>query len=347
MRLSDVISDRDNNFNLLRWISAWAVLVSHSFVIVTGDKDSEPLKAWLGITPGSIAVDIFFFTSGLLVTGSLARRHSVTGFAFARFMRIYPALIAMALGTVVILGLTSSNLGRSDFFLHPQTQTYIFKNTTLWWGVTGALPGVFTSNPLPSIVNASLWTLPFEIRMYAALAITWTLLVAVPGDRRRHFKWLVLSIFVASMALHLRVQFSENTVDERWRLTTVFFCGSACFEFRENIKLNTTFFVVAAITMAIATANKFAFYIIYPLALCYMTLFLAYIPRGLIRQFNRLGDYSYGTYIYAFPVQQLIASAWPNFSVAANITAATALTLLLAVVSWHTVEKPALNLLRR
>ena len=167
--------------------------------------------------------------------------------------------------------------------------------------------------------------------MYAALAITWALLVAVPGDRSKKFKWLVLAIFVASIALHWKVQFSENTVDERWRLTTVFFFGSACFEFRQNIKLNTAFFAIAASAMAITTANKFAFYIIYPLALCYITLFLAYIPRGFIRRFNRFGDYSYGTYIYAFPVQQLIVSVWPDFSVAGNIATATALTLFLGL----------------
>ena len=133
MRLSDVISDRDNNFNLLRWTSAGAVLVSHSFVIVTGNKDSEPLKAWLGITPGSIAVDIFFFTSGLLVTGSLARRHSVTRFAFARFMRIYPALIAMTLSTVVVLGLTSSSLGMPDFFFTHKRKPISSKTQRFGW----------------------------------------------------------------------------------------------------------------------------------------------------------------------------------------------------------------------
>jgi len=39
------------------------------------------------------------------------------------------------------------------------------------------------------------------------------------------------------------------------------------------------------------------------LALSYATFWLAYIPGGVIRRFNELGDYSYGIYIYAFPLQ--------------------------------------------
>ena len=90
--LSTVVHGRDNNFHLVRLLAASAVLLSHSFPLATGSVATEPLRALLGCTPGSIAVDLFFAISGLLVTMSLVRRNSVADFVRARFFRIWPAL---------------------------------------------------------------------------------------------------------------------------------------------------------------------------------------------------------------------------------------------------------------
>jgi peptidoglycan/LPS O-acetylase OafA/YrhL len=79
------------------------------------------------------------------------------------------------------------------------------------------------------------------------------------------------------------------------------------------------------------------------LALGPITLHLAYLFGGWIRNFNRLGDYSYGVYIYAFPVQQCLAALIPGISVARMNIYASLITLTLAVMSWHFIEKPALD----
>ena len=98
MKLSDFTSGRDNNFNLIRIIAALAVLVTHSFALATGTSAAEPFQKTLGMTIGSIAVDIFFITSGFLVTGSLLTRKSFIDFiefVWARVLRIFPALLVM------------------------------------------------------------------------------------------------------------------------------------------------------------------------------------------------------------------------------------------------------------
>jgi peptidoglycan/LPS O-acetylase OafA/YrhL len=71
---------------------------------------------------------------------------------------------------------------------------------------------------------------------------------------------------------------------------------------------------------------------------------MAYVPSGQIRNYNRLGDYSYGLYIWAFPVQQSIAALIPGVSVAYMIVISATVSIILAVISWHLVERRALNL---
>ena len=73
---------------------------------------------------------------------------------------------------------------------------------------------------------------------------------------------------------------------------------------------------------------------------------LGYLPGRGLRRYNRLGDYSYGTYVYAFPVQQLVQHLWGPFGPGVVVALALPATLLLAVVSWRWVERPALALAR-
>ena len=76
----------------------------------------------------------------------------------------------------------------------------------------------------------------------------------------------------------------------------------------------------------------------------YMVIYIAYVPGGRIRRFNRVGDYSYGVYIYAFPVQQSIVSLWPRVAPVELLCSAAAVTAVLAILSWHFIERPAMKL---
>jgi peptidoglycan/LPS O-acetylase OafA/YrhL len=61
--------------------------------------------------------------------------------------------------------------------------------------------------------------------------------------------------------------------------------------------------------------------------------------RGLAR----LGDYSYGVYIYAFPVQQAVLYLWPTLPTRAYVLVALALTFACAAASWHLIERRAMR----
>lgn len=343
--LGDFVGSRDNNFNLIRFLAASAVLFSHSFPLATGDRASEPLRQW-GITPGSVAVDTFFLTSGFLVTGSLLARRSVLRFAAARALRIYPALIVAVLLTVLAVGLGFSSLPMPAFFADTDTWRYLARNMTLVSGIEYVLPGAFEGNPWRLMVNASLWTLPFELSMYAALALLWCAATWTnPARSAERMKLAVALACVLIMGSHLVVPLASKS--NGIHLAAMFFAGSALFVFRNRVPVHRGLFVALILLVALAAPYAAALPVVLTLALPYLVLFIAYVPKGPVRAFNRLGDYSYGIYIYAWPVQQMTAATIKGIGPWAMAATAFVFTLALAIVSWHLIEKRALALSKK
>jgi peptidoglycan/LPS O-acetylase OafA/YrhL len=339
IRLADVIHGRNNNFHLLRLAAASAVLFSHSYPLATGDTHDEPLRASFGCTFGSIAVDLFFLISGMLVTMSLLRRNSAADFARARFFRIWPALITAVFATLLILGPAFTTAPLTTYFSSKETLRYLVLNLILVKGIAYTLPGVFHVNPAPDAVNGSLWTLPSEVRCYIVLLAGWMLLRKIGALSR--IRLVVSLAWLALLAWHL-FSLSHGTLeDSPARLWWMFCSGAMLYVFREFISLSWIGLIAALTAIALAAGHGLLFGVVYSLALPYVMLCLAYVPRGRILAFNRLGDYSYGTYIYAFPVQQSLMHLFPSLLPIPLFSASLLATLVLAVASWHFIEKPA------
>jgi peptidoglycan/LPS O-acetylase OafA/YrhL len=173
MNLKDAIEGRNNNLNFLRMAAAYAVLVSHSFAIATGKPEAEPLRESLGITLGTISVDVFFIASGLLVSSSLLKKGDLLYFVLARVLRIYPALVVMAIFTTFFLGAAVTTEPIGEYLRSTETYKYFIRVSLVVFGVPQNLPGVFADNPYKYAVNGSLWTLPYEIKMYEILVVIW------------------------------------------------------------------------------------------------------------------------------------------------------------------------------
>lgn len=346
--LAQYANSRDNNFNLIRFVAAVLVLYTHSFALTTGQPDAEPLRLNLGMTWGTIAVDVFFITSGFLIAGSYFRQRHLIAFAWARFLRIAPALVVAMVFCVFGVGLYFTTTPRLEYLTDFTTTKFFLRNVTLFLGVAYRLPGVFADLPFPGAVNGSLWTLPHEIHMYTYLAIIGTGLTRWwPHLSRKTMAILFAAIAAGALGLNLANHSLMFAAPEGTHLFAMFFVGVAYYMGRDFVPLVPAVFVGCAVGLGLSLQSREAFFVVYTLVLAYLIFFLAYVPGGLVRAFNGLGDYSYGIYIYAFPVQQSLIALNPGITMPQLMITATAVTLGIAFMSWHLVEKKMLRLKKK
>ncbi len=339
-RLAALAHGRDNNFQLLRLAAAAFVVLFHSYAL-TDRWTREPLwRLMPELNFGALGVKIFFVISGFLVTQSWLARRRPAAFVAARALRIYPALIAATLFTIVLAG-ASSPLPWPDFLRHPQTLDYAWR-VALGWEMVYRLPGAFATNPFPHEVNGSLWTLPVELRLYVGV-----LVAGLAGLLARREAWLAaVAAMVALVAFSPEVfplRPNDRVVRE---LTLLFALGSLAWVWRESIPVSLPG-ALAALLLVIADPGGLARGALFAPLLAYAVLVLAYHPRLQWRGFNRVGDYSYGLYVYSFPVQQTLMQRLPALEPPSLFLLALPLSLLVAAVSWHGLEAPALALKSR
>lgn len=346
--LSDFSAGRANNFNLLRFIAASAVLVSHGYTCTTGDFMTEPLRRLLGMSLGTIAVSVFFVTSGFLVSGSLLSKRNATEFFLSRALRIYPGLWVAVLLSVTAIGLAYTDLSARSFFARPETWRYVTTNMLMLGFETYRLPGAFTHLPYADTVNGSLWSLPFEIRLYMLLGFSWIVLIGITKTPVLWLKWFCIGIAVAAVTLDICFLWLQVFHPDAYReprmvgLAAAFFSGAALRVLQHRIPVSQAIFTTLVVALSLSAATS-GFLILYKLTFAYVVLYVALVPRGRILHFNQLGDYSYGIYIYAFPVQQAIVYSLPGITPIQLIAMSFPLTLALAIASWHLIEKKALR----
>lgn len=339
-RLAILSAGRDNNLNLIRMIAALAVLVSHAYPVTLGAAFPEPLERLFGRSLGALAVVVFFAISGFLITRSFARGGSVRRWLRSRVLRLFPGLAVVLCLTVLILGPAVTTLPLADYASDPRTLSYVPRNLSLAF-LQFELPGVFPHNPFGGAINGSLWSLFHEVTCYGGVLIAG--LAGLLASRRAAAAGLAgyLALYVLSHPSVFGAALPQRALVLR-ELSFPFALGAAAYIWREAIRLRWSLVVIGAVATAFLRPTP-VFADALTLWVSYATLCLAYLPGGAIRGYNRLGDYSYGVYIYAFPAQQLAEHLFGPMTPTTNMALAVPATLLCAVLSWHFVEGPALR----
>lgn len=314
------------------------VVISHSFVLV---GITEPGESLFGMNPGNFAVDLFFLTSGFLVTKSLLTRQNLAGFITARALRIYPGLIVVTSLTVVAAAL----FGNPALLFDPETAEYAIRHSVPWLAEMShnILPEIFQSNALHE-VNGPLWSLPYELRMYAALVVIGIAALGMRAHKQRFVQGVVIALAVVGLLTSIGLSrvavlrpFATSHTYLMTKLTFMFFTGATYYVARHRVVISGKLAITVLLILILSAFNFRAFSIVYPLTLGYLLFSAAY----LVKAWRPSQDHSYGVYIYGWPIQQAVIAMTHTASPLVVLLLSAPVVSIAAALSWNFVEKPA------
>jgi peptidoglycan/LPS O-acetylase OafA/YrhL len=332
-----------NNFDLLRILFAWFVIVSHSYVL-NGDGATDPLFEMTQQTFlfSFIGVKGFFIISGYLIFKSMMVSTSIFEYLVKRVLRIFPALAVVLLVTLAaVYFIYPTNI--PPFFSNKEVYAYFLGNIILF-KPHFFISGIFSGLPSAAI-NGSLWTIEYEFFFYLFILLFFFI--------RAQKKQLIIALsVVVVLFLVVRLFFYDWTVQTHFfipleplfDLGPYFLMGSlfSCFDFDSMPAKN----VIAAflfVTLAVSVYCKVGHTVVY-FTLPFLVIYVGKQTSKLATWVHdKLGDPSYGIYLYAFPLQQLLIY-WYRPSTLMLFISSTLGAFVFGYLSWILIEKKALAL---
>lgn len=330
--LSTHLEDRRNNLDLLRLISAGLVILGHSYAIV--GSGSDPMALWSGsVYSGLFSLHVFFFISGLLVTNSFLKKPDVVTWLFSRALRIIPALFMCMIVTVFVMGTLVTKMPVKQYLADSGTWDYFLGNLLLL-RTRFNLPGVFTGN-VDHAVNGPLWSLYLEVRLYLFAAILLWLF------RGRSRQWLTgaLSVIVIGGMTNPGWLFMFGGTENNLTCSLLFLVGALCALWSDKVLISNVWLAVLFVAVCHYTWTP-VFQPLFLIFTCYFVLCFGF--SRLLRRVHLPGDFSYGLYIYGWPVQQMMALLFPQWPPALNTISSLIVATAIGALSWYWVEKPSL-----
>jgi len=341
-RLEDHLLNRQqNNFNMIRLVSALLVILAH------GNLPLDPLYrlSHAIITCNAIAMPAFFFLSGLLVSQSLDHTPSPLNFLWRRFLRLYPAAFVVILLSACLLGPLVSTYPPAAYFSHPLFWQYL--RTTLLARIYFYLPGVFERSPMGPSVNASLWSLSLEIKLYL-------LLLLFSYIKNKILYNLLIITFIVGFFLVGAFFFIpfENAIRQAGlprfmlypytNLAMYFLIGILCYRFRTRLFIPAHWIILLPV-IGLASIHlhmlNLAAFLLLPAAI----LYLAVNGTRWIQKMTPSPDLSYGIYLWGFPVTQVVVNDLHPPNPFTTLLLIILIILPLALLSWYLVESKALK----
>lgn len=345
-----------NNFDILRFILATSVIFCHCYAIYYGYEkfvQNEPFMKWSGgqISIGSFAVNFFFVISGFLIVKSFESSSSLLDYLKKRLLRIYPGFIVAFLVSIIIFApighLKEFNVGQYLRFLG---QLPLKRELANMLSLQSPVEAVYFNHLPQKGLNNSLWTIQYEFTCYLLVPV-----LAVFGIKKNR-KWVLAALVICyalfilqSMGLifSFNNQLNGGIIGNPYyylRFFTYFLCGAVCYLYRDKIVASAwlALFSLAFIVTAFIY-KKIDWFL--PFTGSYLLFYLAYLPKLQYPAFSKHGDFSYGIYLYGWPLQQLfMLFLWQYLTPWRFFVLVFPIVLIFAVISWKIIEEPALRL---
>ncbi|WP_233265375.1 acyltransferase family protein [Leifsonia sp. AG29] len=353
--LAEVFNPRANSIGFLRWLMAFLVIFSHAGPL-GGFYGGEDLGTQISHEQslGGVAVTGFFFFSGFLITQSRMGRSSTLRYFWRRFLRIFPAWWLSLLTVAFVFGPIAwiqekGSIGGYFTTTHDSPLTYFWNNFTLVLTQRN-IGGMGSELPYAQLHggydwNGSAWTLMYEFRAYILVGVLG--LFGVLAHR-----WLAGSVAIAILVLST-LQWAyvgqlAHVVPSFQNIYNLLFLGPFAFGmlfalFPKKIPMDDRL-AIGAILVGLATYAVGGWLAYGQYAFCYFLMWIA-VRATKLNHWEKYGDLSYGIYIFGWPVMTLVAyfglqkAGWLPYHLVVIVACH-----LLAFISWHLIEKPAMSL---
>lgn len=339
---------RCNNFNIIRIVAAFLVILGHMYFIM-GQAANLPIFAGQGIQ--ITGVKTLFVLCGYFITKSWLSDQHPGRYAVKRLFRIYPALIVLVLLSIFVLGPIMTSIPAGEYFSNANTWAYL-KNLAL--SPVYGLPGVFTENAYPNAVNGSLWTIPVELSIYVVVP----LLTLIPTKKKTPIIGAILLVLCVALNICKGYLFPTkqivvlgNDLLQATDLLPAFFLGHI-FTFVDKKYYNWQIGLVVFLLVSCLLVNAIPIQLndlFFPPALAYFVLSFGNAEKPVFRNWFKKSDFSYGLYLYGFPIQQIMYLLLKKANLNPIVMTIICFVIVLgfAILSWYFVEKPANKLCKK
>jgi peptidoglycan/LPS O-acetylase OafA/YrhL len=330
---------RFNNFDFLRLLFSTAVIFSHSFPLTSNPEIIATITN-NQLDLGGLSVDIFFVISGYLILNSLKFSETPLNFFWKRCLRIYPGLFVMLLFSLIIIFFVHKG---GNIFLQEDFKSYLPNNLKLY-KVQFSINNVFKNNAYPNTINGSLWSLCYEFTMYI-----FVLMLFYFKNTKSINIVLITSYLLCVFANYFYpdalidfFQYFNLESNRIYKLASLFIAGSllSLIDLEKYNNFHNKIFLFLIIIISIyLNFYSYIFLFILPILVLLVGIsyskILNYIP-------HKIGDISYGVYIYGFLIQQTLMSFY-KFNPYTLFFLSLIITYIISWFSWNYIELKSLK----
>ncbi len=201
---------------------------------------------------------------------------------------------------------------------------------------TGALAGA----PFPWTWNGSLWTLRYELVCYVVIGVAFLL-------PRLKFKPIFFSLCLGGITAY---SFLSDLLDfggllgDAAFLLPFFVAGACLFQYSHLVPLSGKLAAAAAVVLVTILVLGLGRSLV-AIPFTYLCLWGGIALPAVFQRVGRHNDFSYGLYLYGFPVQQmLVLLGLEKFGLPWFIMLSLLATIPIAAVSWFLIERPSMGL---
>lgn len=342
-----------NNFDFLRLIFSMFVIITHSIPLSgSGSQDLLELITAKQIDLSYLGLAGFFTISGYLVFESLKRSTTIFSYYKKRVLRIYPGLF-VSLIIAVLIGCTVTTVNITRYFSDPSPWRFLFLHLGMFFERPHHIIGVFTNNRYPEEVNGALWSIQFEFLFYIILSsLFWV------RKQRVVVLMIVVLAYIAAILIfygkdiivpgylyyYINKTLNVFTFDKFFTFGLYFCAGVILSNFQGLLRKHRLFFFIGSIILAIIFLVQHTFTVANRFVLPILIISFGLMEtKGINNLSKKIGDPSYGIYIYGFLIQQTLMYYFElSYLELALLT--IPVSIVFGYLSWTYVEKPFLRL---